>query len=106
MIGNPAINATGAVDGVGYVGRLIPALIAFGFLAGVVFFFLYFIMGAIQWIQAGGDKQGLETAKSRITSAITGMVILFALFAVLNLVSYFFGGISILTLDIAPLVVQ
>lgn len=72
---------------------------------GAVIFFFMFLTGAIAWISSGGDKQSLETAKGKITSALTGLVILLASFAIIRFVEEFFG-ISILTLDISSLVIQ
>lgn len=60
--------------------------------------------GAISWIASGGDKQSLETAKSKITNALVGIIILFSAFAVVKFIESFFG-ISILTLDIDALVI-
>lgn len=84
---------------------LIPKLITIGFVIGVVVFFFMLIVGAIQWISSGGDKQGLEAARGRITSALIGIVILFSIFAIIKLIEIFFG-ISILTLDIGKLIIQ
>lgn len=83
----------------------LPKLLTLGLIIGVIFFFFILIMGAIQWISSGGDKTALEGAKSKITNAIVGIVILFAVFAVLKLIENFFG-ISILTLDIGSLTIQ
>ncbi len=105
MIGNPALKQTN-VNGVAFFQKFVPAAINLALVVGVVYFLFNIIMGATQWISSGGDKQAVEAARSKITNAIIGMVILFAVYAVLNLIAYFFGGITILTLDIAPLVIQ
>lgn len=83
----------------------IPKLLTLGLIIGVLFFLFVLIMGAIQWISSGGDKNALEAAKHKITNAIIGIVILFSIFAVLALIENFFG-ISILTLDIGSLKIQ
>lgn len=88
--------------GIGFFQKFIPNAVGIGFLIGVLLFFLYMIMGAISWISSGGDKAALETARSRITQAITGLVVLLSLFALLKVIETFFG-INILTLDIGPL---
>lgn len=89
----------------GFLSIFIPNFIGLVFVIGVLIFFFMFIWGAIQWISSGGDKQGLEAARGRITSAVIGIVILLAAFAILNIVETFFG-INILTIDIGPLVIQ
>jgi succinate dehydrogenase/fumarate reductase cytochrome b subunit len=101
VLGNLGENGTGLT----FFQSFIPGLIGLCFVAGVIIFFFMLIFGAIQWIASGGDKQALEGARGRVTSAIIGLVILFSLFAVLDLVHVFFG-ISIMTLDIGPLVIQ
>jgi hypothetical protein len=83
----------------------IPKFITIGFIVGVLIFFFMLMIGAIQWISSGGDKQALEGARGRITSALIGLVILFATFAVIKLIEKFFG-FSILTLDIGKLIIQ
>jgi len=101
MIGNPVLNQSGSVNGLAYFQKFIPAAIDLALVVGVLFFFV--ILGAIQWISSGGDKQALEGARSKITSAIIGIVIMFALFAVVSLISYFFGGLSLINPTISPL---
>lgn len=104
-ITNPVLGDLGQKTGIAFFQSFIPNLISLAFVAGAIIFFFILVFGAIQWITAGSDKQALEGARGRIISAIVGIVILFALFAVLNLVETFFG-VNILTLDIGPLVVQ
>jgi len=82
----------------------LPKLLTLGLIIGVLFFFFVLIIGAIQWISSGGDKNALEEAKHKITNAIIGVVILFSIFAILKLIENFFG-ISILTLDIGSLAI-
>lgn len=89
-------------SGASFFQSFIPALIGIGFVLGVLFFFFYMIIGAIQWITSGGDKAALEGARGKLTSAIVGVIILLSLFALLKIVEDFFG-INILTLDIVGL---
>jgi hypothetical protein len=49
------------------------------------------IMGAIQWITSGGDKGAVQSAQSKITNAVIGLVILLSLFALLRVIGDFFG---------------
>lgn len=88
-----------------FLSTFIPRFIGLAFVIGVLIFFFMLIWGAIQWISSGGDKQALEAARGRLTSALVGIVILFATFAIFQLIETFFG-IKILTLDIGPLVIQ
>ena len=58
--------------------------------AGLVAFF-WLLYGGVQWILAGGDKEGTEKARKRITAALIGLVIVFSVFAFTLLLSNFFG---------------
>ena len=82
----------------------LPKLLTLGLIIGVLIFFFIIVVGAIQWISSGGDKNALEEAKHKITNAIVGIVILFSIFAILKVIENFFG-ISILTLDIGSLAI-
>ena len=69
-------------------------LIASGIIA---FFFL--LIGGMQWILAGGDKEGTEKARKRITAALVGLAVVFSAYALALLVDAVFG-VSILTFTI------
>jgi hypothetical protein len=58
--------------------------------AGVIFFFML-IIGGLRWILSGGDKAQTESARSQITAALVGLVIVFAAFAIATLVQSLFG---------------
>lgn len=108
-IKNPALGNTlnGFLQrgGSAYFSTLIPNLIGLCYVIGVLIFFFILIIGAIQWISSGGDKQALEGARGKITNAIVGIIILFSIFAVISLIETFFHT-NIMTLDIGALVIQ
>ena len=79
----------------GIVGALIVLLII---IAAIVFFFMLLI-GGIRWITSGGDKAQTEAARNQVTSALVGLVIVFAAWAILQLIEAFFG-ISIGQLEV------
>jgi TRAP-type C4-dicarboxylate transport system permease small subunit len=103
MITNPIlpVPSTGQSGnaGVTFLQKFIPAAISLGLLVGVVIFFFILIIGGIQWISSGGDKQSVEAARGKVTNAIIGLVILFAVFAIIQLLNTFFG-IHILNLTL------
>lgn len=105
MLTNPVLGPAGNQGGVEFFQRFIPGLIGLALVVGTVIFFFMLAIGAIQWITSGGDKQALEAARGRISNALIGIIILFSLFAVLDLIHIFFN-ITIMTLDIGPLVIQ
>lgn len=61
----------------------------------VVFFFIL-VLGGLKWITSGGDEKKLATAKGQITNALIGLAIVFASWAILNLIQTIFG-VDILT---------
>lgn len=71
----------------GIVGALIVLLII---VAAIVFFFMLLI-GGIRWITSGGDKANTEAARNQVTAALVGLVIVFAAWAILQLIEAFFG---------------
>jgi hypothetical protein len=87
------------LTGSGFLNKFLPNLIGLSMVIGVLVFMAIIILGAIQWITSGGDKTALEGAKGKITNALIGIVVLFALFAILKLLEDFFG-INILEIDL------
>ena len=105
-ITNPALGPTlqdilKSEGGTGFLQRLLPNLIGLFLVIGVIIFFFYMLIGAIQWISSGGDKGRVEGARGKITNAIIGLIVLLSTFAIITLIEGFFG-INILTLDIGP----
>lgn len=105
MITNPVLGGLGKETGQSFFAKAIPSAIGLAFVIGVLIFFFTIIIGAIQWISSGGDKQALESARGKISNALIGIIVLFATFAVIRLIQIFFG-ITILTIDIGPLIIQ
>lgn len=63
------------------------AALTVGALAVLVFFFL----GALKWVTSGGDKGKVEEARSTLTQAAIGLVVLASVFAIYAIVLNFFG---------------
>lgn len=72
-------------------GGLVSAGIRLVLIIAAVIFFFYLVWGGIAWIMSGGDKAQTENARNRITSALVGLVIVFAAWAIIQLVGTFFG---------------
>ncbi len=88
-----------------FFDRLLPNLLTVAFIIGTLYFVYVIINSALHWILSQGDKQSLEGARHGVQNAFMGLIVLFSLYAVLNVLENFFG-IDILTLDIAPLIIQ
>jgi hypothetical protein len=59
-------------------------------LAGIIAFF-FLLWGGISWIIAGGDKEGTDKARKRITSALIGLAIVFSAYALIFIIQALFG---------------
>ncbi|GMR03306.1 MAG: hypothetical protein BMS9Abin21_139 [Thermodesulfovibrionia bacterium] len=82
-------------------GSIVAALIVLVLVIAAIVFFFMLVIGGIRWITSGGDKTQTESARNSITAALVGLVIVFAAWAIINLINTFFG-INILQLNIAP----
>ncbi len=72
-------------------GKLFSGLFAALLVAATIWTFVQLIWGGIDWISSGGDKGKLELAQNRLTSALVGIFLVFASWAVYLLVLQFFG---------------
>ena len=105
VIENPILGpGLQGLSGPEFFQGLLRALINLGFIIGVTVFFFILLIGAIQWITSGGDKGAVESARGKVTNALVGLVILLAIFAIINLVELFFGT-NILFFDIGDLII-
>jgi hypothetical protein len=103
QIGNPAVTMGQGQDGVTFVGNFIAKGVLFVVSVGGISFFFMLLVGAVRWITSGGDKASVESARAQITQALTGIVILFSVWAIARLVDSVFGY-DLLNIDFAPLI--
>jgi hypothetical protein len=89
-ITNPVIGDLGVAEGVenggkfiGYTVYLWRTSISLGALAVIG----YFLWGAFEWITAGSDSKKTESARSRMTNAIIGLVLMVTSFTLLGFIS-------------------
>lgn len=87
----PALGGGGGKQGGEALGGLISGLVGVLFIAGFLFTLIQLLIGGINWISAGGEKQKLEEARSKITNAFIGMMIVAAAYAFTSLIARFFG---------------
>ncbi len=77
-------------------------LIAFGIRLFIIvsgmFLLLYMLWGAFDWINSGGEKEKISKAQQKITNALIGMVLIFAILVVFNV----FAGNMLGIIDVAP----
>ncbi len=72
-------------------GGLINGVLSFVMVLAALLVFFYLILGGIEWITSGGDKGQTEKARNKITSAVIGLIILAASYAILQLLFNFLG---------------
>jgi cellobiose-specific phosphotransferase system component IIC len=88
MINNPVITETITENS---FSKLISGIITVFLVLGVVYFLFFFMTGAFTYISSGGDEKKVQMAKSQLTNALIGLVILFLVFAILQIIGSFFG---------------
>lgn len=71
-------------------GGLITIVITFAIIVAALAFFFMLLLGGLKWITSGGDKGKVDSARSQITAALIGLVIVFASWAILSIVENFF----------------
>jgi len=54
-------------------------------------FIIYFVLGALTWIGAGGKTEQLKKAQDQITNAVIGMIIVVASYAVFFILGKILG---------------
>jgi len=72
------------------IGQIIGGLITLALIVAAVIFFFMLVIGGIRWIISGGDKAQTEAARSQITAALIGLVIVFAAWAIASIIGTFF----------------
>jgi len=73
------------------IGKLISSAISVAFIVAGILTFVFLVIGGIEWLTSGGDKTKTEGARNRITAALVGLAIVAASYAIMRLISYFFG---------------
>lgn len=62
-----------------YIGQLWKTISVIGGLA----FIIYFLLGGLSWLTAGGDKAKVESAQKQITNAVIGLAIILVSYAII-----------------------
>lgn len=93
--GDLEITPLGGAAAITNIGSLISAVIGAFFLIAFVIAFVMIVLGGVEWVTSGGDKEHVQKARDRITHALIGLAIVAGAWAIMTLVQAFFG-ISIL----------
>ncbi len=71
--------------------QLFDALLKAVMAISLLLVFLYLIWGGLNWITSGGDKGKIDQAKQKIISAVIGLVVVAASYAILTIMINFLG---------------
>ena len=98
------LSATGQFAGLGgiTIGGMISAFVTLIMVVAALAFVFMLITGGVRWMLAGGKKEKVDEAKTQLMNAFIGILIVFAAWAIVNLVSLFFG-IELLSFEIPTL---
>lgn len=96
---SPKIKALGGTE---FFALLVKNLLTLFLIVAAVVALFMLVVGGIRWMLSAGDKAQLENARSQITQALIGLVIVFSAFAIIKLVGSFFG-INLVEFDLSPL---
>ena len=88
-ITNPAVQAFGTGEPAVVLAKMIATVWQTAITLGGLALLIMLIIGAIEWITAGGDKGKIESARGRITQGIIGMLALMSVTAI----SIFISGV-------------
>jgi len=61
------------------------------FVLGIIITIALFIYSGIQWTLSGGDKEKIASARTRLTYAIIGLVVIITAFAIVKIVLSLLG---------------
>lgn len=75
----------------GTVNELFSVVISFLTIVGGLSFLIYFLLGGLNWILAGGDEKKVEVAKSYMTNGAIGLIIIISSYAIISIVGTILG---------------
>ncbi|MBI5045249.1 MAG: hypothetical protein HZC02_04945 [Candidatus Levybacteria bacterium] len=82
---------TGGLESGGAGQQVLQFGVSAFFFTAALLSVIMIMYGGIRWITAGGDKTKVQTARSTITYAIIGLVIVMAAFLIITLLSRILG---------------
>lgn len=74
-----------------YFNNVIQALFSIFLIIGILYFIWHFFMAAFHLISSRADSKKLEDARTEITNAFVGLIVVFSVFAVLKVAGKLLG---------------
>lgn len=84
------------------LGNMVGVALQILLIVAAVVFFIMLLVGGIRWIISGGDKNGTQAARSQITAALVGLVVVFSAWIIAALIGNIFN-IDIFNISIPSL---
>jgi hypothetical protein len=54
-------------------------------------FLIYFVLGGLQWVTAGGKQDAVQKAQKQMTDAVIGLIIVIVAYFIAGIVGYILG---------------
>ena len=70
---------------------MISGSISLIFIVVSIIFFFILVFSGLKWITSGGDEKKVASARSGITNALIGLVVVFSAWAIIRVISSLFG---------------
>jgi len=87
----PADNVQSAAAGGTPIELFFSVLLGFFTIIGGLMFLMYFVFGALSWLSSGGEKGKVESARTQLTNAAIGLIIVILAQSVVGIVSGVLG---------------
>jgi len=71
--------------------KILSNVIGFLTLIGGLFFLIYFMIGGLNWIMAGGKPENIQKAQDTMTNAVIGLIIMVAAYSIAFIISQVLG---------------
>jgi len=71
--------------------KILSNVVGFLTLLGGLFFLIYFMIGGLNWIMAGGKPENIQKAQDTMTNAVIGLIIMVAAYSIAFIVSQVLG---------------
>ncbi len=68
------------------IGTVLTFMLRTFFIMAGIITILYLLLGAFSWITSGGNKENVDKARDKIQAALVGMILIFAVLAVVTLI--------------------
>jgi hypothetical protein len=87
----PKNEFVGLPDEVSDLTKFVSVALQVLLVVAAVVFFIMLLVGGIRWIISGGDKANTQAARSQITAALVGLVIVFSAWIIAAIVGRIFN---------------